>query len=625
MNQLVKFFRISLVLTIALTICRPVAAEQVTLNFSDADLVAVINSVSQITGKNFIIDPRVKGKVTVVSSKPLNEEEVFNVFLSVLQVHGFATVETENAIKIIPDATAKQAATPITNLRSTPEDLLITRVLKINFINAAQLVPILRPLVAQQGHLAAYAATNVLIVSDRASNIRRIERIISEMDKESDSDIEIIKLKHAFAAEVVRLLNSLNVVTPNQKTPGAAVKFSADERTNSIVLSGERPERLKYRAIIASLDSPVESSGNTHVVYLRYAEAKNLADILSNVGKEAIKSESKNSATGQAGSISDSVFIQADETSNALVISAPASIFPSLRSVIQQLDIRRAQVHIEAIIAEVSLDTSNELGVQWLIDGGDDNPVLSTQFSSSGGGTIASIASGVIPDGLALGLGQIKDSGLSFVTLIRALSGDSETNLLSTPSIVTLDNQEAEIIVGQNVPFVTGETSTTGSNVDVTNPFRTIERQDIGVSLKVKPQINEGNTITMEIEQEVSNISGSATGAVDLVTNKRSIQTTVQLEDGEMLVLGGLIDENVVESQQKVPGLGDIPIIGALFRTSKTTRVKQNLLVFIRSTIIKDPAKARQLSQRKYNFIRDEQLSRVKEGEIGSPLLSPFE
>jgi general secretion pathway protein D len=625
MNQLLKFCRISLVLAIALTLCRPVAAEQVTLNFSDADLVAVINSVSQITGKNFIIDPRVKGKVTVVSSKPLNEEEVFSVFLSVLQVHGFATVETKNAIKIIPDATAKQAATPITNRRSTPEDLLITSVLKINYINAAQLVPILRPLVAQQGHLAAYAATNVLIVSDRASNIRRIERIISEMDKESDSDIEIIELKHAFAAEVVRLLTSLNVTDPAQKNVAATVKFSADERTNRIVLSGERPERLKYRAIISSLDSPVESSGNTHVVYLRYAEAKNLADILSNVGKEAIKSEAKNSATGQAGAKLESVFIQADETSNALVISAPASIFPSLRAVIQQLDIRRAQVHIEAIIAEVSLDTSNELGVQWLLDGGDDGPVMSTQFSAAGAGTITSIASGVIPDGLALGLGQIKDSGLSFITLIRALSGDSETNLLSTPSIVTLDNQEAEIIVGQNVPFVTGETSTTGSSVDVTNPFRTIERQDIGVSLKVKPQINEGDTITMEIEQEVSNISGSATGAVDLVTNKRSIQTTVQLEDGEMLVLGGLIDENVVESQQKVPGLGDIPILGALFRTSKTTRVKQNLLVFIRATIIKDPVKARQLSQRKYNFIRDEQLSRIKEGEIGSPLLSPYE
>ena len=622
-----KLFSKSLVkltqlVVIGLVLIKPVVAEEVTLNFSDADLVAVINSVSQITGKNFIIDPRVKGKVTVVSSKPLNETEVYNVFLSILQVHGFATVPTKNAIKIIPDATAKQNAAPFTNRQATPEDQLITRVLKINFINAAQLVPILRPLVAQQGHLAAYATTNVLIVSDRASNIRRVERIIAEMDRETDSDIEIIKLKHAFAAEVVRLLSSLNVASPDQKAAAAGVKFSADERTNSILLSGEKTSRLKYRAIISDLDAPVESTGNTHVVYLRYAEAKNIADILSNVGKEVIKAEAKNSGNTKAGATAESIFIQADETSNALVISAPASVFPSLRAVIQQLDIRRAQVHIEAIIAEVSLGTSNELGVQWLVDGGDNEPVLSTQFGLAGT-TIPAVAAGNIPDGLALGLGKIVDDGLSFVTLIRALSGDSENNLLSTPSIVTLDNQEAEIIVGQNVPFVTGET--TSASTDVTNPFRTIERQDVGVSLKVKPQINEGDTITLEIEQEVSTVDSTATNAVDIVTNKRLIKTTVQLEDSEMLILGGLIDEQVVNVEQKVPGLGDIPVLGALFRSSKKENRKRNLLVFIRSTIIKDPNKARQLSKRKYNFMRDSQLSNVKEGEIGSPILSPYE
>ena len=599
-------------------------AENVTLNFSDADLVAVINSVSQITGKNFIIDPRVKGKVTVVSSKPLNEKEVYNVFLSILQVHGFATVPTKNAIKIIPDATAKQSAAPFTGSRRNPEDQLITRVLSIKHINAAQLVPILRPLVAQQGHLAAYPTTNVLIISDRASNITRIDRIIAEMDKEVDSDIEIIKLKHAFAAEVVRLLTSLNIASPDQKNPASAgVKVSADERTNSILLSGERTTRLKYRAIISDLDAPVETSGNTHVVYLRYADAKNVATILGNVGKEVIKAEGKNVSTGGgAAGQPESVSIQADETSNALVIHAPASIFPSLRAVIQQLDIPRAQVHIEAIIAEVSLDTANELGVQWLIDDSpDDGPVFSSQFASSGT-SISSIAAGSIPDGATLGLGRIRDDGLSFVTLIRALAGDSQTNLLSTPSIVTLDNQEAEIIVGQNVPFVTGES--TSASTDVTNPFRTIERQDIGVSLRVKPQINEGDAITMDIEQEVSNISGSATGAVDIVTNKRSIKTTVQLEDGALLVLGGLIDEQVINSEQKIPLLGDIPILGALFRSSRTTQVKQNLVVFIRSTIIKDPDKAKLLSFKKYNFMRDLQLETIDQDGLG-PVLVPYE
>ncbi|MEM7563614.1 MAG: type II secretion system secretin GspD [Pseudomonadota bacterium] len=599
-------------------------AENVTLNFSDADLVAVINSVSQITGKNFIIDPRVKGKVTVVSSKPLNEKEVYNVFLSILQVHGFATVPTENAIKIIPDATAKQSAAPFTGSRRNPGDQLITRVLAIKHINAAQLVPILRPLVAQQGHLAAYPTTNVLIISDRASNITRIDRIIAEMDKQVDSDIEIIKLNHAFAAEVVRLLTSLNIASPDQKNPASGgIKVSADERTNSILLSGEKSIRLKYRAIISDLDAPVETSGNTHVVYLRYADAKNVATILGNVGKEVIKAEGKNVGTGggTAGQ-PESVSIQADETSNALVIHAPASIFPSLRAVIQQLDIPRAQVHIEAIIAEVSMDTANELGVQWLIDDSpDDGPIFSSQFASSGT-SISSIAAGTIPDGATLGLGRIRDSGLSFVTLIRALAGDSQTNLLSTPSIVTLDNQEAEIIVGQNVPFVTGES--TSASTDVTNPFRTIERQDIGVSLRVKPQINEGDAITMDIEQEVSNISGSATGAVDIVTNKRSIKTTVQLEDGALLVLGGLIDEQVINSEQKIPVLGDIPILGALFRSSRTTQVKQNLVVFIRSTIIKDPDKAKLLSFKKYNFMRDLQLDSIDEDGLG-PVLVPYE
>jgi general secretion pathway protein D len=619
-----NFSRTILCLLVGLMLSLTVRAEDVTLNYTDVDLVALINDVSRITGKNFIIDPRVKGKVNVVSSKPLNAKEVYNVFLSILQVHGFATVPADNAIKIIPDATAKQSAAPFTKNSRSADDQLITRVLQIDHINAAQLVPILRPLVAQQGHLAAYATTNVLIISDRASNINRIDRIIDEMDKEIDSDIEIIKLKHAFAAEVVRLLTSLNVTTPDQKAPGAGkVKISADERTNSVLLSGERTERLKFRAIIADLDEPVESTGNTHVVYLRYADAANLATILGTVGNEAIKAEAKNSGAGgtATGGATESVNIQADETSNALVISAPASIFPSLRAVIQQLDIARAQVHIEAIIAEVSLNTSHELGVQWLISGsGNDAPVFSSQFGST---NIPTIAGGLIPDGGTLGLGNIPDSGLSFISLIRALSGDAETNLLSTPSIVTLDNQEAEIVVGQNVPFVTGES--TSSSTDVTNPFRTIERQDIGISLKVKPQINEGGAITMEIEQEVSSISGSATSAVDIITNKRLINTTVQLEDGELLVLGGLIDETDTKTEQKVPWLGDIPIIGALFRSTTTTKVKQNLIVFIRATIIKDPAKARSLSRKKYDFMRDIQLQ-SHEGETPfGPVLVPYE
>ena len=610
-------------------------AEEVTLNFSDADLIAVINSVSQITGKNFIIDPRVKGKINVVSSKPLNEEEVYNVFLSILQVHGFATVPTANAIKIIPDATAKQSAGPSTPAGSNPYDQMITRVLEIKNINAAQLVPILRPLVAQQGHLAAYPTTNVLIISDRASNIIRIDRIISQMDKKIDSGIEIIKLKHAFAAEVVRLLSGLSLVSPDQKTSaGGGIRITADERTNSVLLSGDKITRLKYRAIIFDLDSPVDSGGNSHVIYLRYADAKNLATILGNVAQEALKAEALN--VGSSGGAVGSVNVQADEESNALVINAPASIFPSLRAVIQQLDIPRAQVHIEAIIAEVSITASKELGVQWLLRSSQPGAVGSSQFSTFGssiGGVAEGIVDGVtstfLPDGGVLGLGNIDDDGLSIVTLIRALQGDGETNLLSTPSLVTLDNQEAEIIVGQNVPFVTGQS--TGSSSSTENPFQTIERQDIGVSLKVTPQINEGDAITLKINQEVSDIAASSEGAVDIVTTKRAITTTVQLEDGELLVLGGLISDRLIDVEQKVPFLGDLPLIGALFRATSVEKGKQNLMVFIRATIIKDPVKARALSEKKYNFLRNLQLQNLRDDESGpaldalEPVLVPYE
>ena len=350
----------------------------------------------------------------------------------------------------------------------------------------------------------------------------------------------------------------------------------ADQRTNSLIIAGDRASRLWMKRVATHLDQPVPVVGDTRVVYLRYANATTIATILSNVGQEAIKAEAKNVGAGAApGGAKESVNVQADEDSNALVITAPASIFPSMRAVIQQLDIPRAQVHIEAIIAEVSLETSKELGVQWLVSN-DETGAFSSQFSASGF-TIPGVAEGQIPDGGLLGLGNIAENGISFITLIRALAGDGETNLLSTPSIVTLDNQEAEIIVGQNVPFVTGQS--TSSSSSTVNPFQTIERQDIGISLKVKPQINEGDAITLDIYQEVSAIAASSAGAVDLITTKRSIETTVQLEDAEMLVLGGLIDDAFRNNEQKVPLLGDIPGVGALFRSTKTDTVKRNLMI----------------------------------------------
>lgn len=601
-----------ILLTISVSFLSVVQAEEVTLNFSDADIRAVVKSVSQITGKNFIVDPRIKGKVTVISKKALNKDEVYNTFLSILQVHGFATIPSKGVIKIVPDASAKQNAAPFGISRSG--DQLVTRVIAIKNVNAAQLVPILRPLVAQQGHLAAYAPTNVLIVSDRSANIKRIDRIISKVDiVSSDSEIELIRLEHAFASEVVKLLNGLKTADA-KKAGGSDTKLSADERTNSIILSGDKAGRLKFRSIISQLDTPVSTSGDVHVVHLRYAEASNIAKILGTVGKELIKNN--DGAKAKSKSTQSAINIQADEESNALVITAPTRVFLSLKKVIDDLDVARSQVHIEAIIAEVSLGTSNELGVQWLADGSNkDNPVAATNFSGSGVG-IVSAAAGTIGDGLTLGLGKFNENGSSIVALIRALSGDSESNLLSTPSIVTIDNHEAEIVVGQNVPFVTGEFSSTGNGTGVTNPFRTIERQDIGISLKVKPQINDSDNITMKIEQEVSNISGSSTGAVDLVTNKRSLSTVVQLQNGELLILGGLIDETLIDSEQKVPVLGDIPILGALFRSSSTKKDKRNLVVFLKATIINNAEEAKDLSREQYNNMRDGQLRYYKDNEL---------
>jgi general secretion pathway protein D len=625
------FFR-CFIIVVALLVNTAAYAEEVTLNFSDADLSAVVNSVSQITGKNFIIDPRVKGKVTVISSKPLNEDEVYNVFLSILSVHGFATVPTKNAIKIIPDAAAKQDAAPFVNSSYPDNDQLVTQVIAIENVNATQLVPILRPLVAQQGHLAAYAETNVLIVSDRASNIKRVMRIIKQVDKKTDEELEFVRLKHAFATEVVRILSALSSGAGAQNKGAApSIKFSADERTNSILLSGEKNLRIKYRSIIRQLDQAVESTGNIHVVYLRYANAANIAKIMGSVGKDVLNAQKKNADISKTAGGDTTLNIQADDVSNALVITAPMSIFRSLKTVIQQLDIPRAQVHIEAIIAEVSMNASNELGVQWLIDDTSSNgPALATNFAGSGS-SITSLAAGIssgtgasVGEGLSLALGRIGDSSLDFVTLIRAISGDSDNNLLSTPSIVTLDNQQAEIVVGENVPFITGEYTTSTSGTSSSNPFRTVERKDVGISLKVKPQINEGNTITMEIEQEVSNLSGDSTG-VDVITSKRSLKTMVQLQDGELLILGGLIDDTLVEKQQKVPGLGDVPILGALFRSSTMVKTKRNLMIFLRANIIKDPEKARNLSYKKYNSLRDYQLTQSEEKNNNPPVLEQLQ
>ena len=618
-----------------------------TLNLKNTDINSLIATVSKQTGRNFVVDPRVKAKVTVISTDPVSADGLYEVFLSVLQVHGYSAVPAGDLIKIVPDVTAKQGPVPILGEDSNPSDQLVTQVIAVVNVPAAQLVPILRPMVPQQGHLAAYAATNSLIVTDRASNIQRLMEIIRRIDRPDNEEIEVVRLNHAAASEIVGTLNSLqsnNVGGP--QGPGA-IQLVADDRTNSVLISGDRAARVRVRGLIAHLDTPIESGGNTRVVYLKFANAEDMVTILQGVSQGQAAVGATTTDSGGASNVTppvqptpqgqqpannvaqrpqnnavtprsaaetgeSSVDIQADPNTNALIITAPPDEMQNILAVVRQLDIRRAQVLVEAVIAEITEDNTREFGINFLLDGTDsDAPV---GFSNLGGGTdgalgiAGALESGLPPAslgaGLSLALGRFGSGEIDFGFLVRAIASDADNNILSTPSIVTLDNEEAEIIVGENVPFVTGQQLSTNND----NPFQTVERQDIGLTLKVKPQINDGNTIKMELEQEVSSVNPTAvTGAADITTSKRSIKTTVLVDDGQTLVLGGLIDDQISDVEEKVPLLGDIPVLGRLFRFRTTTKTKQNLMIFLHPVILRDNDSATQLSNSKYNSLRSRQ------------------
>ncbi|ODB99448.1 type II secretion system protein GspD [Candidatus Thiodiazotropha endoloripes] len=496
---------------------------------------------------------------------------------------------------------------------------MVTRIIQVKNVTSAQLVPILRPLIPQEGHLAAYPDTNVLIISDRRRNVDRLMRIIEQIDQVSDSSIEVITLQHASSAEVVRILESLKP-TAAKGASRSASKMVADERTNSILISGDPTERLRARVVIEHLDTPFDNEGNAQVVYLKYANAVDLVNVLTGVSENIDEGGQGKAAKGKSKP-KVPVNIQADEASNALIITAPPDVFHSLQAIIRKLDIRRAQVLVEAIIAEVSYDKAKSLGVQWVVDGTPDGqgPVGVINLGSP---TITDVYNSVVAGagvplgpGTSIGLGRFDSDRVNFAALIQALESDTTSNILSTPSLTTLDNQEAEIVIGQNVPFITGSYSSTGGTSNSVNPFQTVQREDVGLTLKVKPQINEGNSIQLEIEQEISSINASAsTGTSDIVTNKRTIKTVVMVEDGATIVLGGLIQEDLQQTEEKVPLLGDIPLLGALFRSNKTSKVKRNLMVFLRPVVLRDAAISSQIASEKYNYFRAQQLKMKQEG-----------
>lgn len=572
------------------------------VNLKDADIRAFVTQVADITGYSFVIDPRVKGKVTVVSNTPMDKDAVYEMFLSVLGVHGFAAIPGTGVIKIVQQNDAKQEADNPKLLKRVPNEQIVTRVIQVNNANALELVPILRPMVAKYGHLAGVAAANALIISDHVSNIKRISKIINELDSPSKYELEVIQLQEAWVGDMVKLLEELAPSELGQSAQSkGANKFSvvADQRSNRLILRGDEPFREKMRSLISKLDQPSSTGGKTKVVRLKHADAEEIAELLSGLMGDIVSEEA--AEKGQAAPKVDAS-VYADEGLNALVIRAEPSLLQELEGVIEELDVRRAQVLIEAAIVEIQDNTDNKLGIQWaLYDEGASIPGAFTNFNEIGlsaanllgalidkdndpNGDLDPSLLGSPSTGLTLGVGDTNSNGVSWGALVQALEGDAGANVLSTPKVITMDNQESSIIVGENIPIITGQSSSGGAGTS--DPFTTIEREDVGVKLIVTPSISEGDLVRLEIEQEISGVSPSTAGA-DIITTKRQIKTNVLADDGETIVLGGLIRDDVRMSESKVPLLGDIPWLGALFRSSSEVVTKQNLLVFLRPTILR--------------------------------------
>jgi len=621
----------------------------ITPNYKDADLSQIIQAVSEVTGKNFIIDPRVNAKVTMLSATPMSPAAFYQAFLSVLQVYGYIAVPAGKVIKIIPNTDARQVPSiDLPNSVSPTSDEIVTQIITMKNVSATQLVPLLRPLIPQQGHLAAYAPGNMLIISDRASNVSRIMRIVERMDESGDEPIEVIPLHNASATELVRTVNQLNQGA-GAEAGGAPVKVVADERTNSVLISGEKSLRLKVKALILSMDTPRQGgAGDTEVRYLLYADAEKLADKLKGQATATAKAQAGPgtgaAAVGGSGgsNVDSSVTIWADVPTNALIITAPPKLMKSLMTVIDKLDIRRAQVEVEAMIVEVDVNKSSNLGVQWILDGGtsagygvinlpgtgtsivdlavaaisgtsgiNNSSALSsaTTTGTTTGTAAAGISSATIGTGATFAIGKYNsNSGTGFAALVQALRSDATSNIISTPTIITMNNEEAEVKVTQEIPLITGQyTSSTASVNGTTSPFETIQREEVGTILKVTPHISEGDTIQLKVEQEDSSPGAKLADSADISTNKRSIKTTILIEDGGIIVLGGLMQDTVTESEDRVPGLGAIPLIGNLFKSRSGSRMKSNLLVFLRPKILRDQGQTEATSAAKYNGIRQEE------------------
>ena len=609
-----------------------------TLNFVDADIESVIAAVGDYTNTTFIIDPRVKGTLTLVSEKPLTKRQAFQLLTSVLRMRGYTVVSGSGYTKVVPEADAKLQASPI-QAGAVRGDQIATQVFHLNFESANNLVAVLRPLISPNNTINANPGNNTLVITDYADNLLRLGKIIAALDEPSSSDLDVVPIRYAIASDIAVMANRL-LEPGGPSVPGGdagRISVLAYPRTNSVVVRAPSEARANLaKALIAKLDQPTAQPGNVHVVYLKNAEATKLAQTLravvtsdSSATSAATPSSPSSTAPAQTTLSSGGAagFIQADPTTNTLIITASDSVYRDLRTVIDQLDARRAQVYIESLIVEVSAQKAAELGVQWGGVTGESTGTrvgILTGFSTGGNNLInqaVAKAAGTVPlpPGNGLTLGIFNQSGLG--ALAHALESDANSNILSMPNLITLDNEEAKIIVGQNVPFVTGQYTTTASGGAAgVNPFQTVERKDIGLQLRVKPQISEGGTVRMAIYQENSGIDDTVnTQGAGLATTKRSLDTNVLVDDGQIIVLGGLIDDTMQDGMEKVPGLGDIPLIGGLFRYKKRSHVKRNLMVFLRPTIIRTSEQSMSLAGDRYDYIRNAEIAGKPEQTVILP------
>lgn len=623
-------------------------SETVTLNFVNADITGVVKAVSEITGKNFVLDPRVKGTVNIISSKPVSRRLVYDIFLSALRVQGYAAVEDGNIVRIVPEAEAKEYRTPVlSGPRGAPRsagDMVQTQVFTLRYQSAAQLVPILRPLITRNNTIAAYPASNALVITDYAGNLARIGKIIESIDQPDSTDPVLIPLRHASALDIAHSVNKVfsdagRAAGAAARTPAQRLTIVPDARTNSLIVRAASPTQLfRVRSLVATLDAPTNASGSIHLVYMKNADATKVAETLRAIylGEAAptaragaastpsTATEMLKSATTLTGGRSSAPaaaspgagIIQADAATNSVIINAPDAVYNNLRAILEKLDVRRAQVYVEALIAEVRADRAAEFGIQWQALGGLDSDSArafgGTNFGGAGQNIIGltqNVASasrglniGVIDGKVTIpGVGQVVNLGV----LARALQSDANANILSTPTLLTLDNEEAVISVGENVPFITGQYALSGAATTPT-PFQTIERRDVGLTLRVRPQISENGTVQLQIYQEVSSVKNSA-NAAGIITNKRAVASTVLVDDGQIVVIGGLMEDSVNDGVEKVPGLGDLPLLGGLFRYKTRSQTKTNLMIFLRPTVVRDSAHTSAYSDDRYNYIIGEQ------------------